>query len=187
VKHADQQRFKEERKIIAGYSSGRRAPEMIAGEDGKTGQSPEDENGERDPEEEGRELVSDNALKVFVRSFSLPPPSLLPLTALVRWRPLPTMAWSPAWNGGTKRSSQKIFAKHGSDLAPNKKWMTSTTSPSPTARPSSESSLPPLLMFCAQVHPTSDSSEADRRRSPGRAVKVVLDEERAEESEAHSS
>lgn len=75
VKHADQQRFKEERKIIAGYSSGRRAPEMIVGEDTKTGEATllPNEDGELDPEE-GRELVSDNALKIFVRSLHSFPP-----------------------------------------------------------------------------------------------------------------
>jgi hypothetical protein len=30
IKHADEQRYKEERKVIAGYASGRRAPEVVA-------------------------------------------------------------------------------------------------------------------------------------------------------------
>jgi hypothetical protein len=64
VKSADQQRLKEERKIIAGYSSGRRAPEL-AGEDGTTDSTqPNDE--ERNETEEGRELVAENAVKVYV-------------------------------------------------------------------------------------------------------------------------
>jgi hypothetical protein len=77
VKHADQQRLKEERKIIAGYSSGRRAPEL-AGEDGGATEStlPRDEDGNET--EEGRELVAENALKVFVS----PPRALLLLFSL---------------------------------------------------------------------------------------------------------
>jgi hypothetical protein len=125
VKSADQQRLKEERKIIAGYSSGRRAPEL-AGEDGTTDSTqPNDE--ERNETEEGRELVAENAVKVYVSIWRAPcclsdPPH--------RSRLRQTTALSLAWSGGTKPSCRKTFVRHASDPAPSKRSTTSITSPS---------------------------------------------------------
>lgn len=67
MKQADHQRHKEERKIIAGYSSGRRAPELADEEGGQVAETSGDN--EEPQHEEGRELVPENsegALNVYV-------------------------------------------------------------------------------------------------------------------------
>lgn len=66
MKQADHLRHKEERKIIAGYSSGRRAPDLAEEENGQSESL--GENDAHEPEE-GRELVSENSdgLKIYVR------------------------------------------------------------------------------------------------------------------------